>query len=197
MDVEQWARMTKRLNTTDTTRDRLRSSVDAEATQDQQHHLYELLRKFPTVMLGTYEQTGEQPSLRARPMAVSGLEQDCTLYFISSIDADKVDEAESVHMGHVFGQSKTRFFSLHGRVSVSQDRGRIRQLWSKANEVWFSGPEDPRVAVIAFCPEEAELWDASGVKGLKFLFKAARAFVGGAPPSKVENEQHERISLGR
>lgn len=161
-----------------------------------QHHLYELLKEFPTVMLGTFEQTGSTPSLVARPMSVSKLDEDCTISFITGIDTAKIDEALKARVGHVIGQSKTRFFTVRGQLTVSQDRARIRELWSKANEVWFQGPDDPKVALMEFRPEEAELWDVSGANGLRFVFEAAKALVTGEKmPNERSGEQHDRFTV--
>jgi general stress protein 26 len=172
-----------------------RSSELADQT-NAQHHLYELLKEFPTVMLGTFEQTGTTPSLVARPMSVSKLDADCKLTFITGIDTSKVDEALRSRVGHVIGQSKTRFFTVRGQLRVSQDRPRIRELWSKVNELWFDGPDDPTAAIMEFYPEEAELWDISGANGLRFAFAAAKALVTGKElPNERAGEQHDRFTV--
>lgn len=172
------------------------SSSELSDQTNAQHHLYELLKEFPTVMLGTFEQTGTTPSLVARPMSVSKLEPDCKLTFISGIDTSKVDEALRARVGHVIGQSKTRFFTVRGKIHVSQDRARMRELWSKANDLWFDGPDDPTAAIMEFYPEQAELWDISGANGLRFVFAAAKAAVTGKDmQSESSGEQHERFSV--
>jgi len=171
------------------------SSEQIEQTNGQ-HHLYELLKEFPTVMLGTFDQTRATPSLVARPMAVAKLDRDCKLTFITGIDTTKVQEALRARVGHVIGQSKTRFFTVRGQITVSQDRERVRELWSKANEIWFSGPDDPSVVLMEFHPEEAELWDVSGANGLRFVFEAVKAVATGGTPPKA-GETHDRVTVHR
>jgi general stress protein 26 len=167
--------------------------ADQSANQRQ---LFELLQEFPTVMLGTYEQTGPAPSLVARPMSVAKLEPDCTLSFITGIDSTKVDEGLRAGGAHVIGQSKTRFFSVRGQVRISQDRARIRELWSKLNDAWFDGPDDPKAALMVFHPEEAELWDVSGTKGLRFVFETAKALITGeALRADQSGERHDRFPV--
>lgn len=158
--------------------------------------MHQLLQEFSTVMLGTFEQSGGQPSLVARPMHVARLDADCSMCFLSALGTDKVDEAMRTQGAHVIGQSKTRFFTMRGHITVSRDRARIRELWSSMNEIWFDGPDDPRIVLIEFQPEEAELWDASGINGLRFLFQAAKALVSGAPPHDAEHRAHSRVNLG-
>jgi general stress protein 26 len=162
-----------------------------------QKHLYELLKEFPTVMLGTFEQTGQTPSLVARPMSVSQLDPSCKLTFITGIDTSKVDEALRARAAHVIGQSKTRFFTVRGQIRVLQDRARIHELWSKLNDVWFDGPDDPTAALMEFYPEEAELWDVSGTNGLRFVFEAAKALITGQemPKEKPGQGGHDRFPV--
>lgn len=167
----------------------------AQADPAQHEHLHQLLQEFSTVMLGTFERSGDESSFIARPMHVARLEADCSMTFLSAIGTDKVDEALRTHAAQVIGQSKTRFFTMRGQVSVSRDRGRVRELWSGMNEIWFDGPDDPRIVLIDFYPEEAELWDASGVNGLRFLFQAAKALVSGKPPTDAEQRAHARMKL--
>ena len=165
-------------------------------TTDDPSHLHELLEEFPTVLLGTFEERGDQPSLRARPMSVARLDDDCTLYFVTRIDTEKVGEAEASRIGHAFGQAKTRFFSLRGTIEISQDRTLLADLWSKINEAWLDGPDDPRAALMILRPEEAERWDLSGSTGLRFVFDAAWAIAfGTTSPSSEQGDQHQRVRV--
>ena len=167
----------------------------AHETNDPEK-LHGLLEEFSTVMLGTFEQTGGQPSLRARPMAIARLDDDCTLYFITGVATDKVDEAISTGTGHAFGQSKTRYLWLRGQFEISRDRTLLRELWSKMNDVWFDGPDDPRAAVMILQPTEAELWDVSGTKGVRFLLESAKALLTGQRlPNEGSGERHEKVQL--
>lgn len=167
----------------------------AATVTDDPTLLHELLTEFPTVLLGTFERRGELPSLRARPMSVARLDDDCTLYFISPVETDKVHEAEDSGIAHAFGQSKTRFFSLRGTIELTQDRELLAELWGKVNDVWLDGPDDPRASVLILRPEEAELWDVSGAKGFRFLFDAARALATGQKLGASENEQHVKVRV--
>jgi general stress protein 26 len=159
-------------------------------------HVFKMLQKFGVLMVGTYEETGPQPKLRSRPMAVVHLDEDCTLTFATHIDTSKVAQALSPRRGQVSGQSRARFIAASGTFEVRHDPERVRQLWSKDLEVWFDGPDDPAIALMIFRPDEVELWDAAGAKGLKYAFEAARALVTGEKPSRDgDAEQHEVVLL--
>lgn len=159
--------------------------------------LHDLLKEWSVLLLGTFEQTGSSPSLRARPMTVAQLDPDCTIYFITNIDTDKVDEASATRVGHVFGQSTTRYCSVRGQVELSRDRTLIKSMWKKSFDAWFDGPDDPRVGLLIMQPEEAEIWDASGLKGVRFLMATAKALITGEPPRATEDEMHTRVAFQR
>jgi general stress protein 26 len=130
-------------------------------------------------------------------MSVARLGDDCTLYFISPIETEKVHEAAATGAAHAFGQSKTQFFTLRGAIELSQDRRLLRELWSKLNDAWLDGPDDPRASVLILRPIEAELWDVSGTKGLKFLFDAAKALATGTKLGAADREQHTKVRATR
>jgi general stress protein 26 len=173
-----------------------RDGLEPSQETNDLEKLHEVLEQFSVVMLGTFEQTGGQPSLRARPMSIARLEDDCTLYFITGITTDKVDEAMSTGTGHAFGQSTTRYLWLRGQYEISRDRTLLHELWSKANDLWFDGPDDPRAAVMILQPTEAELWDVSGAKGVRFLFESAKALLTGQQmPNEKSGERHDKVQL--
>lgn len=67
-----------------------------------------------------------------------------------------------------------RFFAcLAGTVTRDDDRGQIDKLWSKSVEAWFpGGREDPKLTLLRFDVESAELWEADISMGgmVKMLF---------------------------
>ncbi len=158
--------------------------------------MHDVLGDFDTLMVGSYEETGEQPRLRARPMQVAKLDDDCTLYFLTRIDTAKIDEVLSPTRGTVVGQKRSRYIAALGRFEVLKDAAQIKELWSTAFDVWFDGPDDPAVVLMIFHPEQVEIWDSKGLKGVKFVFDMARALVTGERPERDdEPEQHERVEL--
>ena len=159
-------------------------------------HVHELLKKFDTLMVGTFQETGEEPRLHARPMSVACVEDDSSVIFLTSVDTEKVDEALSPRRGHISGQSRRRYLSAIGSFEVLKNTERVKELWKPQFSIWFEGPDDPKLVMLVFHPEEVELWDSSGVKGLKYAFQMARALVTGERPDRdADPEQHERVAL--
>lgn len=78
-----------------------------------------------------------------------------------------------------------------------RDRARIHAAWKPAAEVYFpEGADDPRICLLVFHPTDAELWDLSGTRGVRYLFEAARALISGERPQHdPSGDTHERVAL--
>jgi general stress protein 26 len=65
---------------------------------------------------------------------------------------------------------------LNGEATISRDREKIEELWSKIVETWFTeGKDDPRVTIIKVTPTEGYYWDTKhglAVAGVKMLIGA-------------------------
>jgi general stress protein 26 len=163
--------------------------------QASREHVREILGDFSTVMLITSEGSGRAVRLRARPMNVAALADDCTLTFLTSTETAKVDEAQGSPV-HVVAQGRTVFLSLSGKAEVVRDRDRIDAAWRPTDQVYFpKGKDDPSICLILFHPDEAELWDVSGAKGLRFLFDAAKSLLKGEKPSRGDGETYDVVDL--
>ncbi len=82
------------------------------------------------------------------------------------------------------------FASIHGRLSLDNDRAVIDRLWNRFVAAWFEqGKDDPRLALLRFDPERAEIWaDASSiVAGIKLLL--------GVDPKEEYKDKVAEVSL--
>ena len=64
------------------------------------------------------------------------------------------------------------FATIHGRLTVDNDRAVIDRLWNRFIAAWFEGgKDDPKLVLLRLDPERAEIWgDASSViAGIKLL----------------------------
>ena len=162
-----------------------------QSTQPQKH-LYEMLEGFDTAMLVTRSPHGE---LHARPMAVAALEPDSDAYFVTGIDSPKVAEIEADPRATLTFQSSSRSATVSGRVSVVRDRALIDRLWKDSWKVWFpKGQDDPQISLLKFDAEHGELWDNSGLQGMKYAFEAVKAYAQGERPT-TDRKQHTRVDL--
>lgn len=156
-----------------------------------QEHFNSLLRKFDTALLVTQS---DQQQLRCRPMTIADVESDSDLWFVTSLDASKVSEIMAHPQVCVAMQQGKTCLSLTGRASVVHDRAKIRELWKDAWKVWFpDGQTDSSIALIYVDAVEGEYWDTSGLNGLKYLFKAGKAYLAG---ERMESDSSINAKVG-
>jgi general stress protein 26 len=152
-----------------------------------------LVKDFSTAMLITH---AEPNRLHARPMALArSTETEDVLYFATDIESAKVSEILANPRVYAILQDRSRYVFLAGTVSLSKERSLVARLWSEAWRVWFpEGKDDPALCLLVFEPEEGEYWDESGMNGLKYLFKAAKAYAAGERPA-LDAQRHGKASF--
>ncbi len=155
-------------------------------------HLYEILKEFDAAMLVTRSHAGQ---MHARPMAVVELEPDAEAYFVTAIDSAKTAEIEENPTVTLTFQGSNRFATVSGEISVVRDRAEIEKRWKEAWRVWFpKGKTDPAICLLRFDAEHGELWDNTGMQGVKYAFEAAKAYATGTQP-ETDRTQHSDMNL--
>jgi general stress protein 26 len=120
-------------------------------------------------------------TLHSRPMATAEIDPDWdTLWFATGRDSAKVDElAEDDRVGLSYVDSSGKHWvSLSGHARIVNDPDKARQLWRRAWQAWFDGPDDPNLVLIAVQPDIAEYWDSDN-KAVAALKLATAAVTGG------------------
>jgi len=169
-------------------------NVATPSPAEQSEHFISLLKKFSTAMLVTH--TGED-NFHARPMAIAQIEDDGRLWFFTGADSAKVHEIELDSHVHITAQDgRSAFLTLTGRAALLGDREKIAQLWSEPFKVWFpQGKDDPNIELICVRPERGEFWDTTGVKGVKYIWEATKAYFSGTIPDVHDGEMHGKVRL--
>jgi general stress protein 26 len=169
------------------------SNKNSPADQAE-HKFIELLRGFDNAMLVTHA-SGSQ--LHARPMAVAESDADGTIWFLTGADTAKAFEVSKQPELLVVLQSTGKYLSVSGSGELLRDREKIRSLWKEPYRVWFDGKDDPNIALICLRPSSAEYWDSSGLQGVKYALRAAKAYVTGNELRDDGNDvkNHAKVQL--
>ncbi|KKB86825.1 general stress protein [Devosia limi DSM 17137] len=119
---------------------------------------------------------------RARPLAATVDREEGVLYFLTDINGHKDEQiARFPTVTVAFADhGHSRYVTLTGKATMSNDRARIKQLWSPFAKAWWDGPEDPAIRVIQVVPDDAELWDSPG-RIVTTISMLAAAVTGRAP----------------
>jgi general stress protein 26 len=139
---------------------------------------WDLMKKIGFAMLVTHD--GEK--LRARPMAAY-LDRDAnTIFFLSDARRHKDEEIErNPNVNLSFADAgDMKFVSVSGTAAVSNDRAKIKELFSTPAKAWWDSAEDPNIRVLKFTPDEAEYWDSPGTV-ISYVKMAAAAVTGTRP----------------
>ena len=140
---------------------------------DARKRAWELMEKIGTAMLITWD--GHRQ--RARPMAATVKEEAHAIYFLSDARREKIEQIEEfptvlLAFSDPGGQ---KYVTVSGKARVSNDRAKIKELWSPFAKAWWDSADDPNIRVLTISPDEAELWDAPGtlISTVKMLTAAA------------------------
>lgn len=131
-----------------------------EADYELETKLWKAIRKDRTVMLGL---AGIEEG-HAQPMAAQILHEDDErgpIWFFTSTDTDLAKALSHSHRGVVHFSSKDHelFASLHGELTLDNNRHIVDQLWNSFVAAWYpGGKDDPKLQLIRLDPERAQMW---------------------------------------
>lgn len=139
---------------------------------DDTDRVWELMEKIGFCMFSTHD--GED--IRSRPMAAHVERDENAIYFLTDVSGQKDDEAEeNPHVGLAFADpDDQKYVSLTGTAEVSDDRAKIRELWSTPAKAWWKDENDPAIRVLRVTPKDAQYWDSPGTI-LSYIAMAAAA----------------------
>ena len=139
---------------------------------------WELMKKIGFAMLVTHD--GDK--LRARPMSAYLERENNAIYFLTDARRHKDEEiARNPGVNLSFADaSDQKYVSVTGTAVVSNDRAKIKQLFSTPAKAWWDSAEDPNIRVLKITPDDAEFWDSPG-SVISYVKMAAAAVTGTRP----------------
>ena len=158
------------------------------STEKKLDDLYKLIDDMEVCLFTTRRGDGR---LVTRPMQVQERTSGTDLWFVTDVEANKLDElATDPHVNLGFYSNRSReWVSVSGKAIISRDRDLIEAMYKPDWKAWFpeeggdrtGGPEDPRIALV--------LVEALSVIYFKktrpqpvVLFEIAKAMVTGSTP---------------
>jgi len=147
-----------------------------------QKKISELVKDIRIAMMTTVAKDG---TMSSRPMAVQDKPFNGTLWFLTRSTSEKVNEVEADRdVTLTFAEPKdSKYIALKGIATISNDRGKIKELWNPLYKAWFpKGENDPEIAVMRVDVTEGDYWEASGSKLVMLVKYAAASMTGGKVP---------------
>lgn len=141
--------------------------------------VWKAIREIRIAML-TVEDGGE---LVSKPMASLARPEDGCIYFVTRMDAKVGDIGQSTPVNLAYADTKTNLYvSVSGTAQTSQDREKLRELWSLWVEAWLpEGPDGQDVALVTVTPSHSKIWDGTTSR-LLYAGKVLKAVATQRPP---------------
>ena len=154
--------------------------------------LVEMVKDVRICMLITNEKNAD--NISGRPMGISKIDEDGTMWFFtkaSSYKVDEIEESKKVSIA-ITNESSNNYLMIHGTATLVNDKTKMKELWSAIMKAWFPlGLDDPDMTLIKVTPNEVNYWDSSSSK-MVVLFNMLKAIVTGKEYSEGE---HGKIDL--
>jgi general stress protein 26 len=140
--------------------------------------VWELMKRIGFAMLVTRD--GDK--LRARPMSAYPQGEENAIYFLTDARHHKEEEiARDPQVNLSFADAgDQKYVSVTGTAVISNDRAKIKQLFSTPAKAWWDSAEDPNIRILKVTPEEAEFWDSPGTV-ISYVKMTAAAMTGARP----------------
>ena len=133
-------------------------------------------------------------SMRGRPMATAEVDDDGTLWFFTDEFSEKVEEIsgkKDVLVSYA-SKSKNAYVVISGTASLTDDRGKIEELWNPAMKAWFpKGRDDKKILLIKVEGAQAEYWEGSSSK-IVIAFNIANSIARG---KQYDQGEHGKVTL--
>ena len=126
---------------------------------DAVERLKELVEDIDFTMLTTVDDDG---NLVSRPMSTREMDEAGDIWFFTSDDTDKVDEARAHRdVGLSYCDAKgMRNVSVGGKAAIVHDKAKMAELYSPSLDVWFEqGLDTPGIAPLKVTPRVSEFWE--------------------------------------
>jgi general stress protein 26 len=151
----------------------------AEATS----RIWELAKEIDVCMFVTWD--GKYN--RARPLSARVSRDENAVYFLVNDDSAKNKQLLDYPKVTLAwsDSSHYKYVTISGTAGVTNNRGKIAELWEKTDAAWWDDAEDPDIRLITVTPDEGELWDSPGL--VAATAKMVLAAVTGAKPEIGDN----------
>jgi general stress protein 26 len=152
----------------------------------------EMVKDSKVCMLITNEKSAE--NLSGRPMSISKIDEDGTMWFFtraSSYKVEEIEESKKVSIA-ITNESSQNYLMINGSGNLVSDKVKMKELWSSILKAWFPlGLNDPDIILIKVTPNEVNYWDSSS-STMVVLFNMLKAIATG---KEYEEGEHGKINL--
>ncbi len=113
---------------------------------------------------------GSKP-LSAVPMNTKKVDDEGNIWFLSSLNSDhSQDIIKDADVQLLYSDNSNMvFISIYGEALINTEKTRLEKLYTKVDDTWFNGVDDPNLTAIQIIPKEAYYWDTKKNKFVSFF----------------------------
>lgn len=118
--------------------------------------------------------------ISAVPMTTKKVDEQGNIWFLSGLNSDhnrNISRSKDVQL--LYSDPKGHeFISIYAEATIVTDKNILEDLYSKVDDAWFTGTDDPNLTALKVEAKEAYFWDSKQNKYIS-LFKMGLAAVTG------------------
>ena len=114
------------------------------------------------------------------PMSTKKVDEDGNIWFLSNRTSEHNKHIEDEGLVQLIYSkpSSMEFLTVYGEASISLNMQDIDRLYTKMDDAWFEGKEDPNLSAIKVNPVSCHYWDTKDNK-IVTLFKMGLSMITG------------------
>ena len=124
--------------------------------------------------------TSDENEQQARPLDATVKKDEDAIYFLSDAKGSKISQLKKNPAVTLTFSGSSKFVTMNGTAKVTNDRAKIKEIWTATSKAWWDSADDPAIRLVTFSPERAELWDGPNLVVTAVLMLTAA--VTGAKP---------------
>lgn len=156
------------------------------AEENDLGRVWDLVEKIGFCMLAT----NHGKDIRSRPMTAHADRKGNAVRFLLDLK-DHKDLAVFAHVCLAFADTGSmKYVSISGAGELSNDRAKVKEMWSAPYKAFWHGPDDPNIRLLTVDPKDAQYWDSPG-KVISYV-KMLAAAVSDAKPDMGD---HGKVSM--
>lgn len=155
-------------------------SKEILSKEDAIYKLKDLAESIDFNMMAT--NLGNKP-FHAIPMSTKKVDEEGNIWFLSGADSEHNENImrDSNLMLIYSKPGDMTFLKVYGNASITKDKRILEELYSKSDDLWFEGLEDPNLTAIKVNPIEAYYWEPKNNKFVSFLKMGIATLTGNEP----------------
>jgi len=161
----------------------------AKNEKENVDRIWEVVEKARVCMMATQFSDG----LRVRPMEALPQRDENVICFITDrrgLREHQIEVSPEVYLTFVYPKENV-YLALTGEAFVINDADCAERLWSRPQDGWLSGPDDPNLMIIRVELWRAEIWDGPANSAIAdFQFAKARLY-----GIKANLNESEKVSV--